>query len=184
MAGSAARRQGGCPSGHAGALCRRLRGDVRHQGGVRAGRARRASNPPRVDLTEGKEGFDFLGCHLHKRMSRLWEQYGRRRYDLQRWPSQRSMRRLRQRVKELVGPRHSGVRDVRVLIRALHPVLRGWGNYFRTGNAARKFNQMDTYVSCRLRRFLVRPKGRNLHAGEAAAWTRDFFWSHGLHRLR
>ena len=22
-----------------------------------------------VDLTEGKEGFDFLGCHLHMRMS-------------------------------------------------------------------------------------------------------------------
>ena len=30
-----------------------------------------------VDLREGKEGFDFLGCHLHARMSgRLWEQRG------------------------------------------------------------------------------------------------------------
>ena len=29
-----------------------------------------------------------------------------------------------------------GVKDVRVLIRDLNPVLRGWGNYFRTGNAA------------------------------------------------
>ena len=28
-----------------------------------------------VDLREGREGFDFLGCHLHARMSgRLWEQ--------------------------------------------------------------------------------------------------------------
>ena len=28
-----------------------------------------------VDLREGKEGFDFLGCHLHARMSgKLWEQ--------------------------------------------------------------------------------------------------------------
>ena len=50
----------------------------------------------RVELTEGKEGFDFLGCHLHKRMSgRLWERYGRRRYFLQRWPSQTAMKRLR-----------------------------------------------------------------------------------------
>ena len=35
-----------------------------------------------VDLREGKEGFDFLGRHLHARMSgRLWEQHGVRRYD-------------------------------------------------------------------------------------------------------
>ena len=28
----------------------------------------------RVELYDGKEGFDFLGCHLHKRLSgRLWE---------------------------------------------------------------------------------------------------------------
>ena len=41
-----------------------------------------------VELTGGKEGFDFLGCHLHKRMSgRLWEQRRLRRYYLQRWPS-------------------------------------------------------------------------------------------------
>ncbi len=44
-----------------------------------------------VDLREGKEGFDFLGCHLHARMSgRQWEQRGVIRYYLHRWPSQRS----------------------------------------------------------------------------------------------
>jgi hypothetical protein len=63
-------------------------------------------------------------------------------------------------------------------------VLRGWGEYFRTGNAAAKFNQVDSYVWQRLRSFLVKRKGRQLHAGEAAQWTRDFFWSLGLHRLR
>src|SRR5512136_1120462 len=51
----------------------------------------------RVELFDGKEGFDFLGCHLHKRLSgRLWER-GTRLYFLQRWPSQRSMQRVRQR---------------------------------------------------------------------------------------
>jgi group II intron reverse transcriptase/maturase len=139
-----------------------------------------------VDLTEGKEGFDFLGCHFRKRMSgRLWEQYGRRRYYLQRWPSARAMKRVRQRVKELTGRNRHGVKDVRVLIRDLNPVLRGWGNYFRTGNAAKKFLQVDDYVHRRLRRFLVKRKGRHLKAGEADQWTRDFFvHDHGLHRLR
>ena len=46
----------------------------------------------RVVLTQGREGFDFLGCHLHKRMSgRLWQQEGVRRYYLYRWPSRRAM---------------------------------------------------------------------------------------------
>lgn len=138
----------------------------------------------RVDLTEGREGFDFLGCHLHKRISgRLLEQ-GVRRYYLHRWPSERSMKRVRQRVKERTGKNRCGVRDVRVLIRDLNPVLRGWGSYFRTGNAAKKFNQLDTYVWRRLHRFLMKRKGRNLRAGEANAWNRDFFWGLGLHRLR
>ena len=138
----------------------------------------------RVELTEGKDGFDFLGCHLHKRVSGRLLERGIRRYFLQRWPSPRSMKRMRQRVKELTDRKRNGVKDVRVLIRDLNPVLRGWGNYFRTGNAARKFLQVDTYVWSRLRRFQVKRKGRTLGAGEALAWTRDFFHGHGLHRLR
>ncbi len=57
--------------------------------------------------------------------------------------------------------------------------------YFRTGNAAEKFLQVDSYVWWRLKRFLVKRHGRNLHAGRAATWTSDFFVeTHGLHRLR
>src|SRR5262249_25822784 len=56
----------------------------------------------RVDLGFGKEGFDFLGCHLHKRLSgAIWERERKRLYFLHRWPSQRAMKRVRQRVKEL-----------------------------------------------------------------------------------
>ena len=139
----------------------------------------------RVDLSWGKGGFDFLGCHLRKRMSGpIWERQGKRVYFLQRWPSPRSMKRVRQRVKEMTGRNRSGVKDVRTLIRDLNPVLRGWGNYFRTGNATQKFNQVDTYVWRRLHAFLVKRKGRHLRPGEAQQWTRDFFHSLGLHRLR
>jgi len=138
----------------------------------------------RVELTDGKGGFDFLGCHLRKRVSGRRLERGIRRYYLQRWPSQRSMKRVRQRVKELTGRDRDGVKDVRVLIRDLNLVLRGWANYFRTGNAAEKFGQVDTYVTQRLRRFLVKRKGRHLRVGEASAWTEDFFQGHGFHRLR
>ena len=139
----------------------------------------------RVDLTDGKEGFDFLGCHLRMRVSgKLLERRGIRRYYLQRWPSSRSMKRVRSKLKELTDRRRQGVKDVRELIGTLNPVLRGWGNYFRTGNAARKFNQLDSYVYWRLHRFMAKRRGRNLRAGQADAWTRDWFLGHGLHRLR
>jgi len=139
----------------------------------------------RVDLSRGKEGFDFLGCHLRKRMSGpIWEKTGKRAYFLQRWPSHRSMKRVRQRVKELTGRDRSGVKDVRVIIADLNPVLRGWGNYFCTGNAAQKFIQIDTYTWRRLYRFMGKRKGRHLRVGDAQQWTRDFFHALGLHRLR
>ncbi len=83
----------------------------------------------------------------------------------------------------MTGRNRNGVKDVRVIIRDINPVLRGWGN-FRTGNAAVKFVQVDDYVRSRLRRFMLRRKGRNLRAGEASRWTHDFFHGHGLYRLR
>jgi group II intron reverse transcriptase/maturase len=138
----------------------------------------------RVELYDGKEGFDFLGCHLHKRMSgKLWEQKRKRLYFLQRWPSRRSMQRIRQRVKELTSKSRCHA-DSREVIEDLNPILRGWGNYFRTGNAARCFNQVDEYVWQRLRTLRVKRKGRHLKAGQADGWSREYFWNLGLHRLR
>lgn len=138
----------------------------------------------RVDLFDGKEGFDFLGCYLRKRLSGpVLERTGRRLYFLQRCPSQRAMKQIRQRVKELT-PRSRCHVDLREVIADLNPVLRGWGNYFRTGNAAKRFNQLDTYVWKRLRDLRVKRKGRNLRPGEVARWTRESFYNLGLHRLR
>jgi group II intron reverse transcriptase/maturase len=138
----------------------------------------------RVELFDGKEGFDVLSHHLQKRMSGvLWERKRKRLYFLHRWPSRRAMKRVRERVKELT-PRRRCHEDIRGVIADLNPVLRGWGNYFRTGNAAEKFNQVDTYVWQRLRGLRIKRKGRNLKPGEAAKWAREFFWKLGLHRLR
>ena len=138
----------------------------------------------RVELFDGKEGFDFLGCHLHKRMSGIvLERSGKRLYFLQRWPSMRSMKRIRQRVRELT-PRRRCHADIRAVIGDLNPVLRGWGNYFRTGNAARCFNQLDSYVWRRLCSLRVKRKGRHLRPGEAERWNLRYFWGLGLHRLR
>lgn len=139
----------------------------------------------RVDLTEGKEGFDFLGCHLHMRMSgKLWEEKRIRRYYLQRWPSKRSMKRARTRVKELTDSGRDGVKDVEVLIHDLNPVLRGWGGYFSSGNAARKFLSLDKYVVRRLNMFRWRRHRRHAKPGQRICWTREDYEARGLYRLR
>ena len=137
-----------------------------------------------VDLREGREGFDFLGCHFHARMSgRLWEQKHVVRYYLHRWPSQRAMKRLREKVRDRTGANRKGTR-IEWVIEDLNPILRGWGNYFRTGNAAAKFRQVDNYVARRLRTLQVKKRGRNLRAGQADQWTEDWFNQRGLYRLR
>jgi group II intron reverse transcriptase/maturase len=122
-----------------------------------------------LDLSWGKEGFDFLGHHLRKRFSGpAWMKTQTRLYFLHRHPSQRSMKRIRGRVKQLTHRRrcHEDPRDI---ITQLNPVLRGWGNYFRTGNAAKKFREVDSYLGRRLRKLRIHRKGRHLKAGEARA---------------
>ena len=136
-----------------------------------------------VDLREGREGLDFLGCHFRARMSgRLWEQKRIIRYYLHRWPSQRAMKRLWEKVRDRTGRNRVGA-DIREVIADLNPLLRGWGNYFRTGNAAIKFRQVDRHVAWRLKRLLIKKRGRNLHAGQADQWTEEWLHGMGLHKL-
>ncbi len=136
-----------------------------------------------VDLTEGREGFEFLGCHFHAHVSGRLLERGIRRYYLQRWPSQQAMKRLRQRIKALTGRGRVGT-DIREVISWINPILRGWGNYFRTGNAAIRFNQIDSYVLRRLRGLMRKRYGRNMRPGQWETWTREWFEAHGLYRLR
>ncbi len=93
-----------------------------------------------VDLRRGKEGFVFLGCTIRKRRS---IPRNPRWYFMQRWPSPKATKKLRDRVRELTSKRQSG-KEVKQIIAKLTPVLRGWGNYFRTGNADREFNKMGS----------------------------------------
>jgi len=135
-----------------------------------------------VELGLGKEGFVFLGCYLRIVLSH----YKRREY-LFRWPSPRAMTSIRGRIRELTDRRRwAGMKDIREPIKELNPLLRGWGGYFRTGNASLKFQQVDRYVNERLVRLVAARhrrewKRRPFHL---AAWTpARFAADFGLHRL-
>jgi RNA-directed DNA polymerase len=109
-----------------------------------------------VDLRRGKESFEFLGCTIRKKRS---IQRNPRWYFMQRWPSPKATKKLRDRVRELTNKRQSG-KDVKRIIAELKPVLRGWGNYFRTGNADREFHKLDAFVIRSLRRWQLRRGGQ------------------------
>jgi RNA-directed DNA polymerase len=133
-----------------------------------------------VELGLGKQGFVFLGCYLHIVLSRF-----KGREYLFRWPSPRAMTRIRARVRELTDRRRwAGLKDIREVIQVLNPVLRGWGNYFRTGNASWKFQQVDRYVNQRLVRLLPRARGWRRRPFEMRKWApARFAGEFGLHRL-
>ena len=133
-----------------------------------------------VDLRKGREGFDFLGCTVRKRRSILRAPH---KHFMQRWPSARAMKRLRERVHELTAVVGHAGRDVLEVIQALNPVLRGWGNYFASGNADAKFNQMDNYVYRRMRRWLWR-RGGQRRRYHAHSWPATRLHALGLYRLR
>jgi group II intron reverse transcriptase/maturase len=130
-----------------------------------------------VDLRRGKESFVFLGCTIRKKRS---IQRNPRAHYMQRWPSPKATKKLRDRVRELTGKRQSG-KEVKQIVAELTPVLRGWGNYFRTGNADREFNKMDYFVVKSLRRWQYRRGGQR--ATKREPFTGDQLHGMGLHKL-
>jgi RNA-directed DNA polymerase len=130
-----------------------------------------------VDLRRGKESFVFLGCTIRKKRS---IQRNPRMHFMQRWPSPKATKKLRDRVRELTDKRQSG-KDVKRIIAELNPVLRGWGNYFRTGNADREFNKMDYFVYWSLRRWQHRRGGQR--ATKRPPFSGDQLYGMGLYRL-
>ena len=83
-------------------------------------------------------------------------------------------------MRELTGPKQSG-KDVKRIIAELNPVLRGWWNYFRTGNADREFNKMDAFVIQSLRRWQSRRGGQR--GTKRPLFTWDQLRGMGLYRL-
>ncbi|MFB3825881.1 MAG: group II intron maturase-specific domain-containing protein [Bryobacteraceae bacterium] len=84
-------------------------------------------------------------------------------------------------MREFTDARASG-QDVKQIIAKLNPVLRGWGNYFRTGTCTREFHKMDDFVYLRLVRWFYRRGGQR--PTREAPWTSQQLHGMGLLRLR
>jgi len=133
-----------------------------------------------VNLRDGKEAFTFLGCTIRKKRS---IQRKPNPYFVQRWPSPKATKRLRDRIRDLTNSRRAGVKDIRTMFKTLNPILRGSGNYFRTGNADNAFNKLDKYVGDRIRRWLWRRGGQRTKV-RWDRWPLSRLHEMGLHRLQ
>jgi RNA-directed DNA polymerase len=100
-----------------------------------------------VHLTEGGEGFDFLG--FHHRWVRSRRPANRSVTFLARWPSRKAMGHARQRLRELTG-RDRLARSVEDTVAAMNRYLRGWMGFFRYGNSARQFDLITHHARTRL----------------------------------
>ena len=132
----------------------------------------------KINLGMGKEGFNFLGWYARKCPSTRFPG----KYFLNRWPSKESMKRIRAKIRSLIHYKQ-WVKNVRELALKLNPVLRGWVNYFRTGNSCKKFQEISTYLWERLVYFENRRKGQKRPHAARGRYDTAWFKSLGFFDL-
>jgi group II intron reverse transcriptase/maturase len=127
-----------------------------------------------VELVVGGGGFDFLG--FHHRMVRSRGVHGRRGVEfLARWPSERAMRRARDRITELTV-RSRLLLPVEAVVEDLNRFLRGWAGYFRYGHSAIRFDSIQQHAVDRLALFIGKrhKRGRGFGLSVIAYKSTDY----------
>jgi RNA-directed DNA polymerase len=109
-----------------------------------------------VDLRVPKAGFDFLGFH-HRRVGSFTR---KGRHFCARWPSERAVRRAKDRIRSHTDRRWL-VLDVKDIVGRLNRFLVGWRGYFAFGNSTTVFHDLDEFVAERLARFITKKHGHH-----------------------
>lgn len=125
-----------------------------------------------ADLSQGGEGFDFLGYRFQR------TRQGR----IRRWAGEKACKKFRERLRPLT--RRTNGHSMETIITILNPKLRGWFGYFKQSNRAAMV-AMDKWVRGRLRSIL---RKRHKRKGKARGWdhirwTNKDFEELGLYSL-
>lgn len=120
-----------------------------------------------VDATQ-KGGFDFLGYHFERGY---------------RWPREKSIDKLKTRVRELT-PRRTCGGSLEHCIGQLNEVLCGWFGYFKHSHKT-AFKPLDQYVRGRLRSLLRNRAGKRGRGRgqDHQQWRNHYFAKRGLFSL-
>jgi RNA-directed DNA polymerase len=120
-----------------------------------------------VSLEEAGETLDFLGFTFRFDRS-LYKQWKRRYLNV--FPSEKSLARERDKLRELTARRRSCMPLPR-MVGEVSRHLVGWGNYFNYGYPRKAFREINSFTELRLIAHLKRrsqrpfraPKGRTMH---------------------
>ena len=118
-----------------------------------------------VDLTTG-EAFGFLGFTIRRLRSKRGKWWPRVTPAVK--PRTALLRKLKKEFRRLDS------QPVERVIAVINPILRGWVNYFGIGNAARCFAFVQEWVEKKVRRHLMRARGRPGFGWKR--WSRE--WLH------
>ncbi len=118
-----------------------------------------------VDLTTG-EAFGFLGFTIRRLRSKRSKWWPRVTPALKQRTA--LLRKLKKEFRRLDS------QPVERVIAVINPILRGWVNYFGIGNAARCFAFVQEWVEKKVRRHLMRARGRPGFGWQR--WSRE--WLH------
>jgi len=125
-----------------------------------------------VKLHEPGVGLDFLGYTFRYDRDR----YGRDGHYLNLTVSEKSLQRVRDRLKERTVASKCFV-PIRRMIEQIHRTLRGWQGYFSQGYPREAYRDVDSYTLRRLRIHLSRRSQRAYKKPQGVTW-----WDH-LQRL-
>lgn len=121
-----------------------------------------------VDISTGKEGFDFLGFQHRQSMSNKYK----KRYTI-KFPKKESVRKLKQTIKNVISNRNALVLDIKEVVKQLNPILIGWMNYFKFGNSTKVFKNIDSYVQERIALWWSKK-----HQKSGRRWKTDYTYKH------
>lgn len=119
-------------------------------------------------IVRAEQGFDFLGARLVLKPTRR----DRSRKFCYGFPSPKSMKSIRQKIREVVGRDYE--KSLEDKIGRLNPLLRGWANYFNWLNSGEQFHKTERYVIQRLNRWRRRKQGRVQRRYEKLSGSRLF----------
>jgi RNA-directed DNA polymerase len=104
-----------------------------------------------VDFARGGS-FGFLGFDLRAGCNRLGKRF------VLRTPKKKKQSELLRRVGMIL--KFSRQRSLKDVLERIRPVIVGWVNYFRVGNARRAFGWIRFEMMRKIRRFVMKQKGR------------------------
>jgi len=119
-----------------------------------------------VDLVDTKQSLSFLGFDFRRVKSRNGKWFALKTPCLkQRTALLRKLKRIFQQYKSS---------STQKLVAQLNPILRGWCNYFRIGNANKCFGYIKQWIGLKMRRHLMRSK--NLPGFGWKRWSTEWIF--------